>query len=84
MASWRVITPASFYAYGKAREIDPAHPGADFFLGASFLNAGEVRAARDTWARLLANSPEDAPWRPEIERRVEQLEQMIANAPMLQ
>lgn len=79
-----VVTPASFYAYGKAREIDPANPGADFFLGTSFLNAGEVRAARDTWARLLANSPEDAPWRPEIERRVAQLDQMIANAPMLQ
>ncbi|WP_299192052.1 tetratricopeptide repeat protein [uncultured Erythrobacter sp.] len=79
-----VVTPAAFYAYGKARELDPANPGADFFLGISFQQTGQFRAARDTWARLLANSPEDAPWRPEIEARVERLDQMIANAPMLQ
>ena len=79
-----VVTPAAFYAYGKARELDPANPGADFFLGFSFLQTGEIRAARDTWARLLANSPEDAPWREEITARIERLDQMIANAPMLQ
>ncbi len=62
-----VVTPAAFYAYGKAREIDPTNPGADFFLGFSFLQSGEIRAARDTWGRLLENSPEDAPWREEIE-----------------
>ena len=43
-----------------------------------------VLAARDTWAQLLANSPEDASWRPGLEQRVERLDQMIANAPMLQ
>jgi cytochrome c-type biogenesis protein CcmH len=79
-----VVTPAAFYAYGKARELDPANPGADFFLGFSFLQTGEIRAARDTWARLLENSPEEAPWREEIEARVARLDEMIANAPMLQ
>lgn len=78
------VTPAAYYAYGKAREIDPSNPGADFFLGYSFLQTGEIRAARDTWAGLLERSPEDAPWREEIEARVERLDQMIANAPMLQ
>ena len=79
-----VVTPAAFYAYGKARAIDPSNPGADFFLGFSFLQSGEIIAARDTWSRLLQNSPEDAPWREEIEARVARLDQMIANAPMLQ
>lgn len=78
------VTPAAYYAYGKAREIDPANPGADFFLGFSFQQTGEIRAARDTWAGLLESSPEDAPWREEIAARVERLDQMIANAPMLQ
>lgn len=78
------VTPAAFYAYGKAREIDPANPGADFFLGSSFLQTGQVRAARDTWAALLERSPPDAPWREEIEARVARLDEMIANAPMLQ
>ena len=78
------VTPAASYAYAQARAIDPANPGADFFLGTSLLRGGEIIAARDTWARLLERSPEDAPWRPEIERRVGELDQMIANAPMLQ
>lgn len=79
-----LVTPAAFYAYGKAREIDPTNPGADFFLGFSFLQTGQVRAARDTWAGLLERSPPDAPWREEIEARVARLDEMIANAPMLQ
>lgn len=78
------VTPAANYAYGKAREIDPGNPGPDFFLGTSLLQTGQIMAARETWGRLLANSPDDAPWKPEIERRVEQLDEMIANAPMLQ
>lgn len=78
------VTPAASYAYAQARAIDPRHPGADFFLGTSLLRGGEIIAARDTWGRLLENSPEDAPWRPEIEQRVAELDQMIANAPMLQ
>ena len=78
------VTPAANYAYGKAREIDPDNPGPDFFLGTSLLQSGQIVAARETWGRLLDNSPDDAPWKPEIERRVARLDQMIANAPMLQ
>jgi cytochrome c-type biogenesis protein CcmH len=78
------VTPAADYAYGKAREIDPSNPGPDFFLGTSLVQTGQIVAAREVWGRLLANSEDDAPWKPEIERRVAQLDQMIANAPMLQ
>ncbi len=78
------VTPAASYAYAQARSIDPSNPGADYFLGTSLLRGGEIIAARDTWGRLLANSPEDAPWRPDIEQRVAELDRMIANAPMLQ
>ncbi|MEO1221748.1 MAG: tetratricopeptide repeat protein, partial [Pseudomonadota bacterium] len=75
---------AANYAYGKAREIDPSNPGADFFLGTALFQSGQIIAARETWARLLANSPDGAPWKPEIEARVARLDEMIANAPMLQ
>jgi len=78
------VTPAASYAYARARQLDPANPAADYFLGFSYLQMGQVRAARGAWAGLLERSPEDAPWREEIERRVERLDQMIANAPMLQ
>ncbi|MGB7371952.1 tetratricopeptide repeat protein [Erythrobacter sp.] len=78
------VTPASAYAFEQAREIDPGNPGPDFFLGTALLQTGQVRAARDAWARLLDNTPEDAPWREDVTARVERLDQMIANAPMLQ
>ncbi|KWV92679.1 tetratricopeptide repeat protein [Erythrobacter sp. YT30] len=79
-----VVTPPALYAYGRAREIDPANPGADFFLGIAYMQTGQIRNARGVWGELLLRSPEDAPWRPELEQRVEALDQMIANAPMLQ
>ncbi|UAB76841.1 tetratricopeptide repeat protein [Erythrobacter sp. SCSIO 43205] len=78
------VTPAANYAYGKAREIDPSNPGPDFFLGTSLVQTGQIVAGRKVWGRLLENSPDDAPWKAEIERRVERLDEMIANAPMLQ
>lgn len=78
------VTPAAAHAYARARELDPTNPGPDFFLGFSLLQTGQIRAARDTWARLIERSPADAPWLPELEQRVARLDQMIANAPMLQ
>ncbi|MEM1196219.1 MAG: tetratricopeptide repeat protein [Pseudomonadota bacterium] len=78
------VTPAAGYAYAKARALDPANPAADLFLGLSYLQTGQVRAARGVWGDLLERSPEDAPWRGDLEARVAQLDQMIANAPMLQ
>lgn len=78
------VTPAASYAYTRARQIDPVNPAADLFLGISYYQSGEIRAARSVWASLLERSPEDAPWREELESRVAQLDQMIANAPMLQ
>jgi cytochrome c-type biogenesis protein CcmH len=77
------VTPAAAYAYGKARELDPESPAADYFLGFSYFQSGQVRAARETWAGLLERSPEEAPWRPELEARIAELDRMIANAPML-
>ncbi|MEM6856516.1 MAG: cytochrome c biogenesis factor [Pseudomonadota bacterium] len=78
------VTPAANYAYARARQLDPANPAPDLFLGFSFLQTGQVRAARSVWGGLLERSPEDAPWRPDLEARVARLDQMIANAPMLQ
>lgn len=78
------VTPPALYAYNRAQALDPANPGPGFFLGISYLQTGDVRKARAAWGELLDRSPEDAPWRPEIEQRVAALDRMIANAPMLQ
>jgi cytochrome c-type biogenesis protein CcmH len=78
------VTPAAAYAFGKARELDPINPGADYFMGFALLRTGQIIAARDTWASLLERTPEDAPWRPGLESEVARLDDMIARAPMLQ
>jgi len=78
------VTPAAVQAFGRAKAIDPAHPGAEYFLGYAYLQSGEVVAARNVWKGLLANSPPDAPWREGLQAEVARLDDMIARAPMLQ
>ena len=79
-----VVTPAAIQAFSRAKAIDPAHPGAEYFLGFAYLQSGEVRAARNVWAGLVASSPADAPWREGLEAEIARLDDMIARAPMLQ
>jgi cytochrome c-type biogenesis protein CcmH len=79
-----VVTPAALQAFGRAKAIDPAHPGAEYYLGFAYLQSGEIRAARSVWAGLVANSPPDAPWREGLEAEIARLDDMIARAPMLQ
>ena len=79
-----VVTPAAVQAFGRARAIDPAHPGAEYFLGFAYLQSGEVVAARNVWAALVERSPADAPWREGLAAEVARLDDMIARAPMLQ
>jgi cytochrome c-type biogenesis protein CcmH len=46
--------------------LEPGDPRALFYLGQTDFEAGEPRAALDRWRRLLAESPADAPWRPQV------------------
>lgn len=78
------VTPAALQAFSRAKAIDPAHPGAEYFLGFAYLQSGEVRAARNIWAGLVERSPPDAPWREGLEAEIVRLDDMIARAPMLQ
>lgn len=78
------VTPAAVQAFGRARAIDPGHPGAEYFLGYAYLQSGEVVAARNVWKGLVERSPADAPWREGLAAEVARLDDMIARAPMLQ
>ena len=78
-----VVTPAAVQAFGRARAINPDHPGAEYFLGYAYLQSGEIVAARNVWAGLVERSPADAPWREGLAAEVARLDDMIARAPML-
>lgn len=72
------LTPAAFLAYRRAGEADPQHPGPPFFFGLALAQSGRFDEARATWTALLAQSPADAPWRPELAQRLAALDAFIA------
>ncbi len=74
------LTPASLYAYGKADAAAPSHPGISYYLGVALMRSGRPGEARGVWADMLANAPEDAPWREELSIRLQRLDDMLAQS----
>lgn len=72
------LTPAALYAYGRAAQANPSHPGPPFFLGLALAQAGKLAEARGLWSDLLARSPKDAPWRQDLAERLQRLDAFIA------
>lgn len=73
-----LITPASMYAYRHAAKADPDSPGPPFFLGLALAQSGRFAEARALWAELLERSPEEAPWRADLESRLESLDKFMS------
>lgn len=72
------LTPAALYAYRRASAANPAHPGPPFFLGLALAQNGKLAEGRALWAALLAKAPADAPWRADLQARLEELDAFIA------
>lgn len=73
-----VLTPAARYAYTRAAAADPTHPGPLFFEGLALATSGQLEEGHAMWARLLARSPADAPWRDDLAQRLARLDAFIA------
>jgi len=71
------VTPPARYAFDRAYQADPGNPAAPFMLGFAYLRSGDAREGRAVWAQLLAETPQDAPWREDLELRIEALDAMI-------
>lgn len=76
-----VITPAAQFAFQKAADISPEHPGPPFFLGMAYAQSGKIDQARAIWTELLERSAEDAPWRKDLESRLASMERMQPSLP---
>lgn len=74
------LTPASLYAYGKADAAAPGHPGIAHYLGVALIRSGRPVEARGVWAEMLADAPEDAPFRAELTERIQRLDEMLAQS----
>lgn len=73
-----VLSPAALYAYRRAAEVDPQHPGPGFFMGLALAQNGRLAEGRALWADLLARAPKDAPWRADLAERLERLDAFIS------
>lgn len=70
------VVPAARLAFDRASRLAPDHPAPSYFLGLSWLQAGEPEKALAVWRDLLGRSTPDAPWRPMLERQVKAAEMM--------
>jgi cytochrome c-type biogenesis protein CcmH len=73
-----MMSPAAQLAFDRAARISPEHPGPPFFMGMAYAQAGQIEKAAEIWRALLARAPADAPWRPDLEKRIAELEAMQA------
>jgi len=74
-----IITPAALFAFQKAADIAPDHPGPPFFTGLALAQSGQFEDARAIWQELLDRpGAEDAPWRADLVSRLARLDAIIA------
>lgn len=71
------LTPASLYAYRRAAEAAPEHPGPPYFLGLALAQSGRFDQAREIWVKLLGQTPADAPWRADLLDKLARLDTLI-------
>lgn len=71
-------TPASDYAYARSESADPDYAAPPFFMGVMKVRDGDLRAAHALWQKSLERTPPEAPWRPELMRRVATIEAVMA------
>lgn len=75
------MSPASQYAFEKAAQLSPNHPGPPFFLGLAMAQSGKLDEAGEVWRGLLSRAPDDAPWKEDLISRLTQIGQMPNEKP---
>lgn len=79
-----MLSPASLYAFRNAMAVAPDHPGPPFFLGLAMAQSGRFDEARALWTDLLARTPADAPWRPDLTDKLQRLDMIVARQNAMQ
>ena len=70
-----MMNPAAQFAFERAAELAPTHPGPPFFFGLALAQSGKFDEAGDVWRGLLARAPDQAPWKADLEARLAQIGQ---------
>lgn len=69
------VTPAAAAAFAKAAQQDGADARARYFLAVRKSETGDRKGAIDDMLRLIADSPADAPWLPQLRQAAQQTAQ---------
>jgi cytochrome c-type biogenesis protein CcmH len=75
------MSPASTFAFERAAQLSPNHPGPPFFMGLALAQSGKMDEAGEVWRGLLARAPEGAEWKEDLVKRLTQIGQMPAQPP---
>ncbi len=70
------MSPAAQFAFEKAAQLSPNHPGPPFFMGLALAQSGKLDEAGEVWRGLLARAPEGATWKADLEARLGQIGQL--------
>ncbi len=58
--------------FKTALSLEPGSIGARYYLALARFQDGDYQAAYDSWARLIRESPADAPWLPDLSARLKE------------
>ncbi|MEY4159496.1 MAG: hypothetical protein RLZZ136_117 [Pseudomonadota bacterium] len=72
------LSPAALFAFSRAEQAAPSHPGPPFFLGLALARSGRLLEGRAVWGDLLARTPPQAPWRADLTAQLADLDAFIA------
>lgn len=75
----RGVSPASLFAFNRAIELWPNHPGPPFFLGLAYVRAGQLAEARPYWARAVALTPTTTGYREVLVAQLDWLDRRLAD-----
>jgi cytochrome c-type biogenesis protein CcmH len=71
-----MVSPAAEYAFEKAAQLSPNHPGPPFFMGLALAQSGKIEQAGEVWRALLARAPKDAGWVEDLKGRLQEIGQL--------
>ncbi|WP_245824525.1 tetratricopeptide repeat protein [Sphingomonas azotifigens] len=74
------LSPAARYAFAKAAELNPNHPGPPFYQGIVLARSGDLDAARREWGKALQLLPKDASYRDDLVKVMLKLDPGLAEA----
>ncbi len=73
LAAGGTVTPEAQTVFRSAHALNDRLPGPRFYMGLARAQAGDPREAYDIWLALANDSEPDAPWRPELIARLEEV-----------